>query len=135
MVKDFKFSTTKSVRNTNLTMTTFLMIITPRMGVNGWLQFWCTCKWCLLCFFSISWILYGLFNCFALSLSTDQMSRKVVRRSSLLQRETLVLYLGGMNYLNVVKKVYLLNQKWVMRYFSGAWHQMQCQILQVCMVS
>lgn len=49
-----------------------------------------------------------------------QMLKKGVRQCSQMRREMLALCLGGMIFLNVQKKDFQLNQRWVMLYFSGA---------------
>ncbi|XP_022769250.1 probable prolyl 4-hydroxylase 3 isoform X3 [Durio zibethinus] len=79
MEKVFKFSTMKLDRNTMHTLITSLMSSTLKMEASGWLLCLCIC----------------------------QMLKKGVRQYFQLPREMLVLYLGGMNCLNVVNRVLL----------------------------
>lgn len=64
----------------------------------------------------------------------DQMLKKGVRLFSQQQRETSVLFLGGMSCQNVPKRASLSNQRWATLCFSGACGLMLLWIHRVCMV-
>ena len=53
-------------------------------------------------------------------MDAGQMLKKEAKRCFLQQTKILVLCHGGMSYLNVVKRVSLSNQKWVMQCYFGA---------------
>lgn len=52
MVRDSKCCIMKSGRSMSLTLIIFLMSLTPRMVVRGWLLFWCICKHMFIHLFS-----------------------------------------------------------------------------------
>ena len=86
-------------------------------------------------FFLILLVVFNFFFSSSFTICTALMLKKGVKQYSLLPKGTSVQCLGGMSYLNVEKRDFLLNQRWVMHCFSGAWSLMLLLIPQVCMVS
>lgn len=149
MERAFKFFIMMLDRNMNLILTTSLMNTTPRMGVSGWLLSLCICihqdtcaLWALSLVIKFALhlpiddnLIYFLFMLSTSCVHTAPKSKKVVRQFSPMPEWTAVLCHTTMSCLNVARRALLLNQRWEMQYFSGAWSPMPLLIRPACTVS